>query len=108
MSSFELACEARCRLGESPVWLLDRAGRKERCLAGNPLDPQTLRFNDGGVDPRGRLLIGTIDETRRDDLKTLFVTSARGEDGAGGGLYALGVDTPGFSHPSFDEEVFAT
>lgn len=289
MSGFDLACEASCRLGESPVWLpgsqellfidvtgrrlhrfdpssgalcaiaveedigfiaprrfegyvaglrsgvwlLDRTGRKERRLAGNPLDPQTLRFNDGGLDSHGRLLIGTIDETRRDgraalyrldrqglaevagglmtsngvafspdghtlyhsdtprfviyrcdydpatgdvgnrvvfarltptasdrgrpdgaavdatgcywsalydggrlqrydtcgnllaeysfpvrcptmpafggaDLKTLFVTSARSEDGTGGGLYALSVDTPGFSHPSFDEEVFAS
>lgn len=217
----------------SGVWLLDESGRKQRRLAGNPADPRAVRFNDGGIDPRGRLFIGTIDETRRDgraalyrldaqgltelagglmtsngvafspdgrtlyhadtprfviyrydydpatgecrdrrvfarlaptaadrgrpdgaavdvkgcywsalyeggrlqrydprgnllaeypipvrhptmpafggpDLKTLFVTSARSEAGTGGGLYALAVDTPGFSQPAFDEEIFAS
>lgn len=215
----------------SGVWLLDEDGRKRRLLAPNPGDARSLRFNDGGIDPRGRLLIGTIDETRRQgcaglyrldaagltalagglmtsngvafapdgrtlyhsdtprflvyrcdyqpdsgavgarrvfaqldpraadrgrpdgaavdragsywsalyegsrlnrydpdgrligeyplpvrcptmpafgdaDLKTLYVTSARGADGSGGGLYAMRVDTPGLPHPPFDDEEF--
>lgn len=133
MKSFELVCQAECRLGESPVWcpdrkellfvditgravhrfspetgvltsshvdedigfiaptragryvaglrsgiwLLDEHARKIKCLALNPGDERTLRFNDGGVDPCGRLIIGTIDQTRHADRA---------------GLYLLGVD----------------
>ena len=35
----------------SGVWLLDETGRKQRCLAKNPGDPATSRFNDGAIDP---------------------------------------------------------
>jgi sugar lactone lactonase YvrE len=56
----------------SGVWLLDEAGRKRRRLAPNPGDVRTMRFNDGGIDPRGRLLIGTIDETKRDGRAGLY------------------------------------
>jgi sugar lactone lactonase YvrE len=60
------------------IWLLDQDGGKRRCLAANPADPRTVRFNDGGTDPRGRLLIGTIDETRRDARAGLYRLDAHG------------------------------
>jgi len=62
----------------SGVWLLDADGGKCRRLAPNPLDPRSVRFNDGGIDPRGRLLIGTIDETRRDGRAGLYRLDAQG------------------------------
>ncbi len=62
----------------SGIWLLDEHARKIRCLAPNPGDERTLRFNDGGVDPRGRLIIGTIDQTRRDGRAGLYLL---GRDG---------------------------
>ncbi len=49
----------------SGVWLLDEAGRPGRLLAGNPEDTASSRFNDGAVDPRGRFLLGTMDESRQ-------------------------------------------
>ena len=61
----------------SGIWLLDEHARKIKCLALNPGDERTLRFNDGAIDPRGRLIIGTIDQTRREGRA---------------GLYLLGVD----------------
>jgi sugar lactone lactonase YvrE len=48
----------------SGIWLLDDAGRKVRELAANPEPPQTNRFNDGKVDPRGRYFSGTVDEIK--------------------------------------------
>lgn len=62
----------------SGVWLLEEDGRKRRLLARNPGDLRTLRFNDGGIDPRGRLLIGTIDETKRDGRAGLYRLDASG------------------------------
>lgn len=62
----------------SGIWLLDERGRKRRLLARNPADARTVRFNDGGVDIRGRLLIGTIDETRRDGRAGLYRLDADG------------------------------
>jgi sugar lactone lactonase YvrE len=56
----------------SGVWLLEEDGRKRRMLAPNPGDARSMRFNDGGIDPRGRLLIGTIDETKRDGRAGLY------------------------------------
>lgn len=56
----------------SGIWLLDEAGRKRRLLARNPADVLTVRFNDGGIDARGRLLIGTIDETKRHGRAGLY------------------------------------
>jgi len=41
-------------------------------LAHNPGDAHTMRFNDGGIDSRGRLLIGTIDESRRHGRAGLY------------------------------------
>jgi sugar lactone lactonase YvrE len=48
----------------SGICLLDRSGRVLRRLAANPEDQATSRFNDGTVDPAGRFIAGTIDETR--------------------------------------------
>lgn len=62
----------------SGVWLLEDDGRKRRLLARNPGDARTLRFNDGGIDPRGRLLIGTIDETKREGRAGLYRLDADG------------------------------
>ena len=56
----------------SGVWLLDEEGRKRRLLARNPGDVRTVRFNDGGIDPQGRVLIGTIDETKREGSAGLY------------------------------------
>lgn len=48
----------------SGVWLLDESGAKRRQLAPNPEDTATSRFNDGRIDPKGRLLVGTLDEPK--------------------------------------------
>ena len=61
----------------SGIWLLDEDGHRRRLLARNPVDVLTVRFNDGGIDARGRLLIGTIDETRRDGRAGLYRLDAR-------------------------------
>lgn len=70
----------------SGIWLLDEAGRKRRLLARNPADVHTVRFNDGGIDMRGRLLIGTIDETRRDGRAGLYRLEADGLTAVASGL----------------------
>lgn len=62
----------------SGVWLLDADGGKCRRLARNPADPRSVRFNDGGIDAHGRLLIGTIDETRREGRAGLYRLDAHG------------------------------
>lgn len=48
----------------SGVFRLDAAGQSFAKLAGNPEDPAVSRFNDGRTDPRGRFLLGTIDEPK--------------------------------------------
>lgn len=48
----------------SGLWLLDRAGRKERHIANPQADFRISRFNDGRVDPWGRFWAGTIHEPR--------------------------------------------
>ncbi|MGH8297462.1 MAG: SMP-30/gluconolactonase/LRE family protein, partial [Steroidobacteraceae bacterium] len=68
------------------VWLLDERGRKRRRLAVNPADPRTVRFNDGGIDSRGRLLVGTIDEAKRDGRAGLYRLDANGLTEVAGGL----------------------
>ena len=134
MSDFELFLDARCQLGESPVWLpasgtllfvditgrrlhrftletkaleshaieedigcvapavgggyvaglrsgiwlLDAQGAKTRCLAKNPENPATSRFNDGRVDPRGRYLSGTLDEPKAGGNANLYRCDRRG------------------------------
>lgn len=46
------------------IFLLDDRMKVRRRIAGNPGDSATSRFNDGGTDPLGRLIIGTMDETK--------------------------------------------
>ncbi len=62
----------------SGVWLLDSAGRKQRLLADNPQNAATNRFNDGRVDPRGRYLSGTLDETKSAGNAGLYRYDRRG------------------------------
>lgn len=70
----------------SGIWLLDEQACKRRCLARNPGDERTVRFNDGGIDPRGRLIIGTIDETRRDGRAGLYRLDPHGLSAIATGL----------------------
>jgi sugar lactone lactonase YvrE len=62
----------------SGVWMLDAAGAKRRMLAANPEDAATHRFNDGKVDPRGRLLVGTLDEPKAGGTAGLYRLDRRG------------------------------
>lgn len=60
------------------IWQLDEQARKLRMLAANPEDQTTNRFNDGCIDPAGRLFIGTVDETRSRGNATLYRFDERG------------------------------
>lgn len=75
------------------IWLLDEHGRKRRRVAANPVDPSTVRFNDGGIDPRGRLIIGTMDEAKRDGRAGLYRLDGDGDlaEIAGGLMTSNGV-----------------
>jgi sugar lactone lactonase YvrE len=46
------------------VWLADAAGTLMRKVADAPYDPHHHRFNDSRCDPRGRFLMGTMNEAR--------------------------------------------
>lgn len=46
------------------LWALDTASGAQRLVALPPYDPARLRFNDGKVDPAGRLWIGSISDAR--------------------------------------------
>jgi sugar lactone lactonase YvrE len=59
------------------IFLADVDGRIERKVADAPYDPHHHRFNDGRCDPRGRFLVGTMNENR---------------DGPSGALYRLDPD----------------
>ena len=59
------------------IWLAQRDGTLMRRVAPAPYDPSHHRFNDGRCDPRGRLLVGTMNEKR---------------DAATGALYRLDAD----------------
>lgn len=62
----------------SGVWMLDASGPKRAQLAVNPEDPAVSRFNDGRVDPAGRLLVGTIDEPKAGGRAGLYRLDRRG------------------------------
>lgn len=44
----------------------------QKKLADNPEDQTISRFNDGGVDPAGRFVAGTVDETRERGIASLY------------------------------------
>jgi sugar lactone lactonase YvrE len=62
----------------SGLCLLNPSGRVLRKLAANPEDQATSRFNDGMVDPAGRFIAGTIDETRSRGDARLYRYDQRG------------------------------
>ncbi|MGU3576173.1 SMP-30/gluconolactonase/LRE family protein [Brucellaceae bacterium C25G] len=62
----------------SGIWLLDRDGKLQTKLADNPEDQTVSRFNDGMVDPMGRFVAGTVDETRQKGIASLYRFDERG------------------------------
>ncbi|EHS49634.1 SMP-30/Gluconolaconase/LRE-like region-containing protein [Rhizobium sp. PDO1-076] len=56
----------------SGIWLLDADGTPVRKLAANPEDQTISRFNDGMVDPMGRFVAGTVDESREKGIAGLY------------------------------------
>jgi sugar lactone lactonase YvrE len=70
----------------SGLWLLDAGGGKQRLLAANPEDPAVSRFNDGKVDPRGRYIVGTVDEPKAGGRAGLYRYDRRGLVRIGEGL----------------------
>jgi sugar lactone lactonase YvrE len=62
----------------SGLCLLDASGVIVRNLAANPENQKTSRFNDGTVDPVGRFITGTIDETRQHGDARLYRYDRRG------------------------------
>jgi sugar lactone lactonase YvrE len=80
----DIGCVAVARGGgyvagmRSGVWLLNEAGTKRRKLVSNPEDPANSRFNDGRVDPAGRYLTGTLDESKKVGAAGLYRCDSRG------------------------------
>lgn len=62
----------------SGLWLVSATGELLRKLADNPEDQAISRFNDGTVDPLGRYIAGTVDETRADGIAGLYRYSKSG------------------------------
>jgi sugar lactone lactonase YvrE len=46
------------------IWLLDGEGRPQRRMVVAPYDQSAFRFNDGRCDPRGRFVVGTMNERK--------------------------------------------
>lgn len=80
----DIGCVAVARGGgyvagmRSGVWLLKESGAKRRKLVSNPEDQSSSRFNDGRVDPEGRYLSGTLDETKKLGKAALYRCDSRG------------------------------
>ena len=80
----DIGCVAVARGGgyvagmRSGVWLLNEAGTKRRKLVSNPEDQSSSRFNDGRVDPAGRYLTGTLDESKKAGDAGLYRCDSRG------------------------------
>jgi sugar lactone lactonase YvrE len=70
----------------SGLWLIDADGTLRKKLADNPEDQAISRFNDGGVDPAGRFIAGTVDETREKGIASLYRYDSRGLARLAGGL----------------------
>lgn len=62
----------------SGIWLISPEGKLTSKLADNPEDQSISRFNDGMVDPAGRFIAGTVDETRERGIASLYRYDARG------------------------------
>lgn len=86
------ACVAPMRGGglvgaaRSGLWRLEADGTKRARLADNPEDPALSRFNDGKVDPAGRLVIGCMDERKTGFGAGLYRFDRRGLVRLAGGL----------------------
>jgi sugar lactone lactonase YvrE len=80
----DIGCVAVARGGgyvagmRSGVWLLNESGSQRRKLVSNPEDPASSRFNDGRVDPVGRYLSGTLDESKKIGNAGLYRCDSRG------------------------------
>jgi sugar lactone lactonase YvrE len=80
----DIGCVAVARGGgyvagmRSGIWLLNESGEQRRTLAENPEDNATSRFNDGRVDPAGRYLAGTLDETKKSGQAAIYRCDRRG------------------------------
>lgn len=70
----------------SGIWLISAEGKLTRKLADNPEDQAISRFNDGMVDPMGRFVAGTVDETRERGIASLYRYDSRGLEKLAGGL----------------------
>ncbi len=57
---------------DTALWRLPRRGGEGAKLAELPSAGGRLRFNDGKVDPAGRLWIGTMDREEREALGSLY------------------------------------
>lgn len=71
----------------SGIWLISSTGQLLRKLADNPEDQSISRFNDGMVDPAGRFIAGTVDETRERGIASLYRYDARGLHKIAGELF---------------------
>ncbi|MEK1931726.1 MAG: SMP-30/gluconolactonase/LRE family protein [Pararhizobium sp.] len=56
----------------SGIWLINADGKPIHKLADNPEDQTISRFNDGMVDPMGRFIAGTVDESREKGIAGLY------------------------------------
>jgi sugar lactone lactonase YvrE len=80
----DIGCVAVARGGgyvagmRTGIWLLNESGNKRRKLADNPEDNSISRFNDGRVDPVGRYLSGTLDESKKTGNAGLYRCDTRG------------------------------
>lgn len=70
----------------SGIWLISSTGEMTCKLANNPEDQSISRFNDGMVDPAGRFIAGTVDETRERGIASLYRYDSRGLEKLSGGL----------------------
>jgi sugar lactone lactonase YvrE len=88
----DIGCVAVARGGgyvagmRSGIWLLNESGNKRRKLADNPEDHSISRFNDGRVDPVGRYLSGTLDESKKTGNAGLYRFDTRGLAKVGDGF----------------------
>jgi sugar lactone lactonase YvrE len=62
----------------SGIYRLNADGEVTTRLADNPENHATNRFNDGRVDPAGRLILGTIDEIKAGGTAHLYRYDRRG------------------------------